>query len=295
MILDKFNKIELSSDQLLDLIKKYISDSTEKKSTLNAREFALMYFYNYHKEVNEFYFIPENIRTYFDFLINESKLSNHTIRNYTSSLNLFCDYLAKCGVIDKNPVKRVKRVIKQDDVDLKYFTLEMLEDICSSHKTDLELNYRFYRDCMIPMLMIFNNINENDIINLKIKDISKEDRLFYLKIRDKKIKLDIQLIYLISNFINSRSSIEGEDYLFVTDSKKSRGKKLSLRNVREISKNFVIKCGFSGSPYRIITTTSLFYNYKKTPTKKLIREEYKIKSPKIIQRYIEEFPNFIGV
>lgn len=294
MIEDKFNKIELISDQIYDLIKKYIRDSTEKRTTLNAREFALMFFLNYHKSLSSFYFIPEYIKQYITYLTEDTNLSKHTVRNYLSSLNLFCEYLAQCGVIDKNPVKRVKYVIKQDDVDMRYLTHAMLEKICDSHRIDLELNYRYYRDCLIPLLMIYNNLSENQIINLKIKDLYRVDRLYYLNIDNNKVKIDIPLIFLISNFLNARSKVVGDDFLFVTDSRKSVGKKLSQRNVREIAKRFVLLNGFDGSPIRIIQNTSIFYNYKKTPTKKLLRENYNIKSPKIIERYLNEFPNFIG-
>jgi len=294
MIEDKFNKIDLTNEQLFDLITKYIKDCKCTKNTLRARECALLYFYNFHKQRVEFYFTPEYILRYRKYLLSKSGFSKHTVRNYLSSLKLFCDYLATCCVIDKNPVKRIKYDIKQDEVDLKYMTLEMINKLIDIHRVDMKMNYRYYRNCLIPLIMIYTDADEQEISNLKMKDLTKKDRTFYLKYKNENIKLDNNLNYLINSYMDTRYLLESDDELFVTYSKRSTGKKLSTRNIREILNEFIKSVGFDGSPLRIITNTSVLFAYKRNQTRKVFKTKYNITNENIINRYLEEFTYFIG-
>lgn len=294
MIEDKFNKIELSSELLEELISKFINDSKEKNSTKNAKEYGLLYFLNYHKSQTNFFFTPDDFNVYFSFLTGKSKLSKHTVRNYISSLNLFCEYLAKCGVIDKNPVKRIKKVIKQDEVVLKYFTKAMLDDICVFLSQYLSTDYSYNRNNLIPLFMIHHFLDEEEITNVKVSDIHKIQDDYYICVRGQKQKIDSKISLMVASLLGSRYKLKTETYLFVTDSKKSSGHKLSVRNVREIVKNFVIKNGFDGMPYRVIYASAVLYNYDLYRDDEMFLSVFNIKSKSIVDRFKNEYVNFIG-
>lgn len=294
MIEDKFNKIDLTNEQLFDLIEKYIKDCDCTKNTLRARECALMYFYKFHEQRVEFYFTPEYIVRYRKYLLTKSGFSKHTVRNYLSSLKLFCDYLALCCVIDKNPVKRIKYDIQQDEVDVKYITFDMIGKLIDIHRVDMKMNYRYYRNCLIPLIMIYTDVDEKAITDLKLRDLNKKDRTYYLKYKGEDLKLDNTLNYLLNSYLDTRYLLESDDSLFVTFSKRSTGQKLSTRNIREIATEFIKKAGFDGSPLRILTSTSILFSYKKQQTRKLFETKYNIKNEGIINRYLEEYPYFIG-
>lgn len=294
MIEDKFNKIELSSELISELVKKFISDSKGKKSTIAAREYALLYFLQYLKNQKEFYFIPDYIKQYVDFLLTKSKLSAHSARNYISTLNIFCEYLAQCGVIDKNPVKRARRVIKQKVFDLHYITLKQIHHLMLQFQNETNKNYLSYRNTIIPLLMIFHNFEPDQIFNFKVKNVKKNNGAYYIKTNNNLIELSPLLFELIAEYMNFRYQINGKDYLFVSSSKSSKGEKLSFRNLREIAKSFIKHNGFGNSPFRTITNTSILYHYSISNNMEVFDSIFKINNKLTINKYLNEINRFKG-
>lgn len=294
MIEDKFNKIELSSELISELVKKFISDSKGKKSTIATREYALLYFLQYLNNQKEFYFIPENIKQYIDFLLTKSNLSVHSARNYISTLNIFCEYLAQCGVIDKNPVKRVKRIIKQKVTDLHYITLEQIHHLLLQSQNETNKNYISYRNTLIPLIMIFHNFEPKQIFNFKVKNIKKINGSYFIKLNNNQVELSHLLYEIIAEYMNFRYQINGKDYLFVSSSKSSKGEKLTFRNLREIVKYFIKQNGFGDSPLRTITNTSILYHYSISNDIEVFDSIFKIKNQLIIKKYLNEINRFKG-
>ncbi len=292
MIEDKFNKIELTSEQLFDLISKYLEQANVSSNTLKARECALMYFYKYHKSQKLFYFIPENIMNYRDYLIKKSGFSNYTVINYLSSLKGFCDYLALCCVLDKNPVRRIKYNLEKKDVELNYFKFVDILNIIESYKDSQNLDYMSFRNLMLPLFMIFTSGTEKNYTELRLRDLHKRERSYILNLDGVEVKINSVLNNLINQYLEVRYHIEGDDLLFITYGKRSKGEKLSIRNLREIANEFVLKYGFNGSPIKVLRNTMIFYHYKKNPSLKTLKQKFRIENKYIIKRYINEFPNF---
>jgi site-specific recombinase XerD len=293
MIEDKFNKIELTSEQLFDLISKYLEQAKVSKNTSKARECALLYFHGYHKRHKSFYFIPDNIKSYREYLIKKSGFSNYTIINYLSSLKGFCDYLALCCVLDKNPVKRIKYDIEKKEIELKYFKYNNILNIIEENKDTKNLDYLAFRNIVLSLLMIFTHSTEKRYTELRLRDLYKKERTYFIKLGNEVLKIDSALNHLLSQYLEVRYQIEGDDYLFITYGKRSKGDKLSIRNLRQIANEFVLNYGFDGSPMRVLKNTMIFYHLKKKPTEKLLTQKFKIENKYIIERYMDEFPNFI--
>lgn len=99
------------------------------------------------------------------------------------------------------------------------------------------------RNKLIVKIIILTGIRVSEALNLKFKDISKEDDLFIIRIRGKGNKYRIVMIkaYLIEEYLNSLPThYENKDgYLFIN----SKGKPLTQAYVSRIVEQILFKAG----------------------------------------------------
>jgi len=239
MIEDNFDKVEIDKEELENLIISYLDNLSLSESTKNAQSYALKVFYKYFISRKKFYFLPENIRNYKEYMENKLELKPVSIRSYLTSLRKFLNYLVQLKILNKNPAKRITFRIESKRHISQLLTPEQkvnLMDINFENKT-----YTEGRDMLIVALYVFTNFGIEEVINSDIKILYNRE-------------LGVKLSVIVLSFIKK---YDIKDLLFYSHSRRTLGKRLSRRTFNDILSKQAKKIDENYLP-------KVFYNKKRS-------------------------------
>ncbi|MDR2125706.1 MAG: tyrosine-type recombinase/integrase [Prevotellaceae bacterium] len=175
----------------------------------------------------------------------EKNHSPRTINRKLSALNGFFKYLIRERIIDCNPINKIKspKEKKRLPVFLEERRLNNYLDISDCNTDD---DYFALRDKTIIEMLYATGIRREELINIKINDISER----YVKVtgkgkKDRLIPLTDNIKMLLHILINKRDELISRDtneYIFVTN----KGKKTYPNFIYRIIKNKLTDAGFTG-------------------------------------------------
>lgn len=215
MITDKFEKVEINKLELQKYIEDYFLDFSLLPSSKQMHTFALKDFYVFFTTRRKFYFLPENIEAYIDYLTYRLELKPYTIRNYLTAVKRFFKYLIKVNVLQKNPASRITYKITEYPPQKAVINSEQINFI--SNSTFDKNNYLNARNLILLKLALLSKLKKADILRLQTNDLSK------ILINER--NNDNKLYEMLLKFAN----IYNLNYLFTSRSPRTNGNILSER------------------------------------------------------------------
>lgn len=172
----------------------------------------------------------QDIRLFINYLF-DLKYNNKTISRIISSLRSFFKFLKANDYIKSNPMLLVSNPKLEKKLP-KYLNFDETEKLLNAFD-DSEIGIR---NTLILEMLYSTGIRVSEIINIKVNDISMEDK--YIKIlgkgsKDRIVYFGTRCFELINKYMNQCYSLLNKDNLpYLLLSKK--GKKISDRAVRKI-------------------------------------------------------------
>ncbi|MBI4244739.1 MAG: tyrosine-type recombinase/integrase [Planctomycetes bacterium] len=234
---------------------------------------------------------------YRDTLLKGQK-DKTTINKKLACLRGFFSYLAALGVLIKNPADRnlvkgfritnISRTLGLNRVEIK-----SLLDACNDGTV-----YGL-RDKAVSLLGIIEGLRRSEIAHLKMKDITSEEGILVLLLRDTKsgdfykVKLKAMVKEAINKYIDALPiKLKFNDHVFISLSNNSKGKPLSDHSINDIIKHRCQKAGIA----KRITSHSLRHTCVTlaleggAPIPK-VQAHVRHKDPKTTIRYYRELAN----
>ncbi|MGX9728142.1 MAG: hypothetical protein ACTFAK_12740 [Candidatus Electronema sp. VV] len=96
-------------------------------------------------------------------------------------MNMFLDYACQCGKLEKNPLKG-RRVKSKEEVEFfRPFSNIELETIFSKEIfSEKEITDGRYFKYWMPILGLYTGARINELTQLRLKDIKKENDIYYI-------------------------------------------------------------------------------------------------------------------
>ena len=215
--------------------KKYSSYTTQsyKIDLISYREYLEKEKLNY---LNIEY---SDIRFYLMYLKEEKKEKNSSICRNLSALRTFYNYLITKNITDKNPFGYISGPKKGKRLP-RYFEYNELEELFNTPDITTAIGQR---DSLILEMLYATGLRVGELVNIKIKDINREERTILVLGKGSKERLahfgeyaeEILKTYLDDGYKElNKNNIE---YLFINNKKT----KLTERGVRDILNRLIKK------------------------------------------------------
>ncbi len=168
----------------------------------------------------------------------ENKISNRSVNRKLSTLKSYFKYLIKEGVIEENPMHKVlsPKTAKKLPIFIEESSMDLLLD-----EIDFGTGFMATRNKLIIELFYFTGMRLNELINLKLNDISFYDEsLKVLGKRNKEriIPLNNTVLKNIEEYLEKRKEESYQaDFLFVTE----KGKKIYEKLVYRLVNSYLSK------------------------------------------------------
>jgi integrase/recombinase XerC len=177
-------------------------------------------------------------------MLMEKKRSPRTINRKLSALNGFFKYMIREKIIDSNPVSKI--TYPKDKKRLPIFLEEKQLNNYLDVAEDVEDNYFAIRNQTIIELLYATGMRREELINIKVNDISDN----YIKVKGKGrkerlIPLTDNIKIWLQRLINRRKELivkDNNEYIFLTD----KGEKTYPNFIYRIIKNKLATAGFTG-------------------------------------------------
>jgi integrase/recombinase XerC len=235
---------------MLDMYLKYlVSEKRYSPKTVSAYRSDLYNFFvdmnlsEYEEIINNT--TPSQIRSWVLKLMDEDHQSPRTINRKLSALNGFFKYMIRERIIDSNPINKI--LTPKEKKRLPVFLEEkQLNNYLDIKKDNTDDNYFSIRNQIIIELLYATGIRRDELINIKINDISTD----YIKVmgkgkKERLIPLTYNLVTLLQKLIKKRKEIIAEnddEYVFLTDKRK----KMYPNFVYRLVKGTLTTAGFTG-------------------------------------------------
>lgn len=221
--------------EYLELEKNYSSH------TIYAYEKDLNQFKNFLKDEGVFDLKEVNyslIRSWVTSLLENGDTSR-TVNRKMSSLKSFYGFMLKIGKVTTSPAAAFKSLKVSKKIQVPFSTEEVLKLLDSSYN-----NYNFVesRDFLIIELLYATGIRREELINIKLKDISLESRTIKVlgkRNKERIVPLVPSIISHVSQYLSLRHefAITNVEELFIT----SKGNKIYPSLVYRVIKSYFSK------------------------------------------------------
>lgn len=201
-----------------NIIKEFI-DSKENLSDASKKSYEniLIQFFTFIKntEITSSDEIDDSvIESFLIYLENQNKSSN-TIKKYLSVLRTFFNYLRNNGYINRKVGTTVEFITEEKNKKLDVITPEEFNTLANSFDDDEFLDLR---DKLIFYLLYYSEIKVNELIELKLQDLTKDQQS--IKINNKYISLTQELHHLLNKYLRERQQLNpNNNYLINNYSK----------------------------------------------------------------------------
>ncbi len=235
MTLDKFPPIKIPQSQLQIFVEQFNGTMRHaRKTTRHVYEKGLDQLLSFAK-ANAFNFTPDNISEFQLWLFNRKKLSKNTVNVYLTACRRFCEFLVELGVLEKNPAWGVHGTAQEFKI-LKIKLAEVANAISRIDRTTILGKRDFAFLCAIFEC----GAAISELINADIGDLKNDGKETKLRVKPRGTRGKFEMITLsesasaaVSDYLNSRSAIGGDEPLFGTvRGRRALKARLSLRGAR---------------------------------------------------------------
>lgn len=278
------NAIALQEECLGEELANMFINSFASKNTQATYENAIKHFFQVENIGDISLFVLRSIRNadvlnYVHKLLNEG-FSSASIRNRISALRSFYNFLMSNNpYIKTNPFKngyvtRMLSVKLEKDDNLpktEMLTLEQLQKIYSIIDTNTKTGKRDY---LLVKLMTNTGMRREEVCNIRLCDIEKEENQWFINVTGKGrkhriIEIDESIVRLIEDYIGIPFPCKNENYIFTSlSNRKSVNGKINPQTVWDIIEKLCKKAGVTNiSPhsFRHFWTTQLIMAGNKLP------------------------------
>lgn len=241
-----FPPVRIPLEQVNEYIAQYIISlrdySPQSQGTYKRclREFA----YYISSVDKHFRFTPACVERYRDYLLRRKRrhrghgrgLTEVAMSQYLTALRRFCQFLVDRAVLEKNPARLVSGGHRPMRYTRRALTLEQLDHLLTVLSNgDTE---EFRRDRAMILLMLGAGLSEIELHYLDYGDIEQVGRQWYARVRSKGKRLKIDRVALpppaveaLEAYMTLYQDREPDQPLFRSMSRRSRGKRLSIRSM----------------------------------------------------------------
>ncbi|MCS6999519.1 MAG: tyrosine-type recombinase/integrase [Bacteroidota bacterium] len=242
---DVFEPVVLTPHQIAEYIARYIyTIRNYSPQSIGTYKRCLREFVYYVASVDRaFRFTPACVERYRDYLLRRKRrqrgkgvgLTEVAMSQYLTALRRFCEFLVVEGVLTKNPARSVSGGKRPSRYHRRALTLAELDALLSVLDGNTE---EIIRDRAMILLMLGAGLSEIEIHNLDIGDFECVGKVWYARVRGKGKHLKVEKVAIpqpAMEAIEQYRSLFGEQEptapLFRSMSKRSRGKRLSIRSI----------------------------------------------------------------
>ncbi len=244
--------------------KSFLKDyKTRNPKTLCAYRVALQSFQKFLQSNNLNVINIASLNKFRDYLLQTKKLKENTVHTYFTGLSRFFNYLIKRKIINYNPVKDIKYKITKKNSKIRFFTHKQIDKIISSID---DTTIHGLRDIALIHIIAQTGLKESKIINLKIKHLTHYGKYWYLPFyegnnsnNNTKIRFSNSLIEAMETYFIQRGvSLKHKDeYVFISNSNRSKNQQISERAIREIVKSRIQNSSLKKKDKNKMTPASL--------------------------------------
>ncbi|UYZ38950.1 site-specific integrase (plasmid) [Clostridium beijerinckii] len=223
------------------------------------------------------------INKYKDYCINELKNTNKTLNKKLSTLSKFFNYLTVSKKLFKYNimfnVRYVKNETEKKPTILTTNQIRLLFDVMR--------NYIYGQRCIvISKLILETGMLTRDILNLKISQLSRNDKTITIDSKRNNIKiykLSNSLYEALNDYLLLRNTfdVNGSPYLFLS----SKGNQYSIRSYQIFFAEAVRRCDFEITYTPRHLRSTFLYNVSKLVSEERLKE---IASQNKVKQYYEE-------
>lgn len=239
MIEDNFAPVRMKLSTVVELIGKFIAESTDKsKETRGTYQRALKEFITFFSTDRLFMYRVRDVQRYREYLLKTKKLQEISIATYMTALRRFCQYLVTTGVLEKNPAKRVQGGRRPTAHSRTFLTLREIDMLLDSIETDTIAGLR---DRAIIHTMVGCACSELEISRADAGDLKKIGSRWILyvqgkgrTVKDEPIDVPEATMKTIEAYQKALGgNLQPTFPLFASRSNRTLNQRMSIRGLRE--------------------------------------------------------------
>lgn len=237
---EEFPAVRIKVSQLLDYISAFLESLAQQKSVATQQTYKrtlreLAYFFTRDRR---FFFRPRDVERYRRYLVRIKKLKPASVATYMTALRRFCQYLVDCGLLQRNPARRVPGARRPQQHSRMFLAASELRRLLESIEPTTVVGLR---DRALVLMMLGCACSEHELSMADIGDIRRRGRhwLIYIqgkgrKAKDEAVPIPPKVYEALRAYVEARGEISPQDPLFVSYSRRAYGQRMSLRGIREV-------------------------------------------------------------
>ncbi len=228
MEVGRLSEPEILKEFIEDLKLREMSDATIRSYRSNVKRFLDIV--PDYEEADE-----EDIKKYLKVLKEEKDLAYKTLANNFASVSSFYDYLRYEGIVDNNPVLSVRKRYLNKYKDEQNNGHRQVPEV---KKMSGYINYiPKIRDKIINLLFMKTGIRRNELIDLDVQDINREDYSIKLKPKPKRsntmVYFDHETANVLKRWLAVREERDADTDALFLNPRANRLKKKGVRTAVE--------------------------------------------------------------
>lgn len=254
---DVFEPVQMTPSEISEHVARFIVSLRDySQQSIGTYKRCLREFVYYTTSVEKrFRFLPEDIERYRDYLLHRKRrlkagrvgLTEVAMSQYLTALRRFCHYLVESGILAKNPARLVSGGKRPSRHHRRALTIEQLD--CLFRVLDGE-EEEHCRDRALVLLMLGAGLSEVELHHLDIGDFERIGKMWYARVRGKGRRLKVErtvipqpVMDVVERYMAFYPDASPNDPLFRSLSKRSRGKRLSIRSMHLAIEQRMIEAG----------------------------------------------------
>ncbi len=259
----EFPAVRLKVSQLLDYIGGFLeevarqkSEATQQTYKRTLREFAYFFTRDRH-----FFFRPRDVERYRRYLVRIKRLELASVATYMTALRRFCQYLVDCGLLQRNPARRVPGARRAQHHSRIFLTAAELRRLLESIEPTTLVGLR---DRALVLMMLGCACSERELAMADVGDIHRRGKRWIIYVqgkgrraKDEAVPIPPKVYEAVRAYIEARGELSPQDPLFVSYSRRAYGQRISVRGIREIVNQRLRESNIKGERRLRLTPFSL--------------------------------------
>ncbi len=231
--------IRMPLAELLLHIESFLEASAGKsKETRGTYQRALREFSVFFAREKHFLFRQEDVERYKQYLAEEKLLQDVSISTYLTALRRLCSYLVDCNILQANPALAIRGGRRPASHKRTFLSMDDIEMLFASIDTSTVSGKR---DAAIIRMMLGCACSELEITRVDIGDLHRRGDAWMLyvqgkgrSVKDEAVPVPERTVAAIRDYLGERNDqSEAGDPMFVSNSNRSRGARMTIRGLRE--------------------------------------------------------------
>lgn len=255
---DVFEPVVLTPSELSEQVASYIVSLRDySPQSIGTYKRCLREFVYYVTSVDRrFRFTPKDIERYRDYLLHRKRrrrgsggvgLTEVAMSQYLTVVRRFCQFLVERGILQKNPARLVSGGKRPMRYHRRALTLEQLDHVLEAVSGEDEESRR---DRALILLMLGAGLSEVELHHLDVGDIERVGRRWFARVRGKGKRLKVERVIIPAAAVEAVHAYTAfypdaapTDPVFRSLSRRSRGKRLSIRSMHVAIEQRFIQAG----------------------------------------------------